>query len=135
MNCVKSVKPKKSDEKRTDQNASSTKTEINPESRATISAVSEQPKPVVEPKAAEVSKDDGDKKSVLHKISESEFVSDEFQTSNETDLAEIKDGMRKLGIDSMTQQALPSNDGKRGIVSKNLIIILLSSLNTVLNFD
>lgn len=121
MNCVESVKPKKSEEKRTDQNASPTKTEINPESRATIAAVSEQPKPVVELKADEMSKDDGDKKSVSHKISESEFVSDEFQTSNETDLAEIKDGMRKLGIDSMTQQALPSNDGKRGIVSKILL--------------
>lgn len=120
MNCVKSVKPK-SDEKRTDKNVGPTKTEINPESRATtIAAVSEQPKPVVTPKADDVPKvDDGKKKSVSPKISESEFVSDEFQTSNETDLAEVKDGMRKLGIDSMTQQAaLPSNDGKRGIVSK-----------------
>lgn len=44
--------------------------------------------------------------------SESEFVSDSFQTNTETDLEEIKDGMRKLGIDSMTQQALGS-DGKR----------------------
>lgn len=119
MNCVKSVKPN-SDEKRTDKNISPTKTEKSPESRANVKAVSEQPKPVVEPKADDVPKDDdGKKKSVSHKISESEFVSDEFQTSNETDLAEIKDGMRKLGIDSMTQQAaLPSNDGKRGIVSK-----------------
>lgn len=116
---MNSVKPN-SDEKRTDKNISPTKTEISPESRANVKAVSEQPKPVVEPKADEVPKDDdGKKKSVSHKISESEFVSDEFQTSNETDLAEIKDGMRKLGIDSMTQQAaLPSNDGKRGIVSK-----------------
>lgn len=121
MNCVESVKPKKSEEKRTDQNASPTKTELNPEIGATIAAVSEQPKPVVEFKADEVSKDDDDKKSVSHKISESEFVSDEFQTSNETDLAEIKDGMRKLGINSMTQQAPPSNDGKRGIVSKILL--------------
>lgn len=48
--------------------------------------------------------------------SESEFVSDAFQTTNESDLEEIKDGMRKLGIDSMTQQqpnaALSNNDGK-----------------------
>ncbi|XP_046869577.1 synapse-associated protein of 47 kDa isoform X4 [Drosophila willistoni] len=51
-------------------------------------------------------------KDLSGKISESEFVSDEFQSTNETDLAEIKDGMRKLGIDSMTQpQIVPkSND-------------------------
>ncbi|KAH8417415.1 hypothetical protein KR222_010891 [Zaprionus bogoriensis] len=91
------------------QNASPKKTEIIPESRAAIAAVSEQPKPVVEIKADEVTKD-ADKPIGTPKISESEFVSDEFQTSNETDLAEIKDGMRKLGIDSMTQQALPPND-------------------------
>ncbi|XP_069965266.1 synapse-associated protein of 47 kDa isoform X5 [Bactrocera oleae] len=42
--------------------------------------------------------------------SESEFVSDSFQTNTETDLEEIKDGMRKLGIDSMTQQALGSDE-------------------------
>ncbi|KAI8129436.1 Synapse-associated protein of 47 kDa [Lucilia cuprina] len=36
--------------------------------------------------------------------SESEFVSDAFQNTTENDLEEIKDGMRKLGIDSMTQQ-------------------------------
>ncbi|KAM7364457.1 synapse-associated protein 47kD isoform 3-T5 [Cochliomyia hominivorax] len=46
--------------------------------------------------------------------SESEFVSDAFQTTTENDLEEIKDGMRKLGIDSMTQQqpdtALSNND-------------------------
>uniref|UniRef100_A0A1A9WJI3 BSD domain-containing protein n=1 Tax=Glossina brevipalpis TaxID=37001 RepID=A0A1A9WJI3_9MUSC len=37
--------------------------------------------------------------------SDSEFVSDAFQSSNdnENDLEEIKDGMRLLGIDSMTQ--------------------------------
>lgn len=46
------------------------------------------------------------------KISESEFVSDDFQTTSESDLAEIQDGMRKLGIDSMTQQALATTDGK-----------------------
>lgn len=43
---------------------------------------------------------------------QSEFVSDSFQTNTETDLEEIKDGMRKLGIDSMAEQALGS-DGKR----------------------
>ncbi|XP_046804313.1 synapse-associated protein of 47 kDa isoform X1 [Lucilia cuprina] len=46
--------------------------------------------------------------------SESEFVSDAFQNTTENDLEEIKDGMRKLGIDSMTQQqpstALSNND-------------------------
>ncbi|XP_029404311.1 synapse-associated protein of 47 kDa isoform X15 [Bactrocera dorsalis] len=42
--------------------------------------------------------------------SESEFVSDSFHTNTETDLEEIKDGMRKLGIDSMTEQALGSDD-------------------------
>ncbi|KAH8265283.1 hypothetical protein KR038_003369 [Drosophila bunnanda] len=45
-----------------------------------------------------------------HKISESEFVSDDFQTTSESDLAEIQAGMRKLGIDSMTQQALATTD-------------------------
>ncbi|XP_054082211.1 synapse-associated protein of 47 kDa isoform X5 [Zeugodacus cucurbitae] len=42
--------------------------------------------------------------------SESEFVSDSYRTNAETDLEEIKDGMRKLGIDSMTEQALGSDD-------------------------
>ncbi|XP_029404309.1 synapse-associated protein of 47 kDa isoform X10 [Bactrocera dorsalis] len=42
--------------------------------------------------------------------SESEFVSDSFHTNTETDLEEIKDGMRKLGIDSMTEQALGSDE-------------------------
>ncbi|XP_030373907.1 synapse-associated protein of 47 kDa isoform X4 [Scaptodrosophila lebanonensis] len=60
--------------------------------------------------AAETKESKRPKDGAAHKISESEFVSDEFQTSNDTDLAEIKDGMRKLGIDSMTQQALASND-------------------------
>ncbi|XP_067636295.1 synapse-associated protein of 47 kDa isoform X3 [Eurosta solidaginis] len=41
---------------------------------------------------------------------DSEFVSDSFQISTETDLEEIKDGMRKLGIDSMTEQALGSDE-------------------------
>ncbi|XP_032596166.1 synapse-associated protein of 47 kDa isoform X3 [Drosophila grimshawi] len=72
-------------------------------------AVSEQPKPAIEIEAAKELKA-SNKKELTQKISESEFVSDEFQTSNDTDLAEIKDGMRKLGIDSMTQQALASTD-------------------------
>lgn len=42
--------------------------------------------------------------------SESEFVSDSYRTNAETDLEEIKDGMRKLGIDSMTEQALGSDE-------------------------
>ncbi|KAL9888880.1 synapse-associated protein 47kD isoform 4-T11 [Glossina fuscipes fuscipes] len=45
--------------------------------------------------------------SMLHSKhnSDSEFVSDAFQSSNdnENDLEEIKDGMRRLGINSMTQ--------------------------------
>lgn len=41
---------------------------------------------------------------------QSEFVSDSFQTNTETDLEEIKDGMRKLGIDSMAEQALGSDE-------------------------
>ncbi|XP_037953712.1 synapse-associated protein of 47 kDa isoform X6 [Teleopsis dalmanni] len=44
------------------------------------------------------------------KLSESEFVSDSFQTTTETDLEEIKDGMRKLGIDTMTQQILNNDE-------------------------
>lgn len=53
----------------------------------------------------------------LESTSESEFVSDAFQATTESDLEEIKDGMRKLGIDSMTQQLQTSsntlsNDGK-----------------------
>ncbi|XP_012158182.1 synapse-associated protein of 47 kDa isoform X3 [Ceratitis capitata] len=48
-----------------------------------------------------------DKKS---RHSESEFVSDSFQTNADMDLEEIKDGMRKLGIDSMTEQALGSDE-------------------------
>ncbi|KRF82901.1 synapse-associated protein of 47 kDa isoform X4 [Drosophila virilis] len=76
---------------------------------AAQAAVSDQHKPVVEIAAAEEHMA-SDKKALTQKISESEFVSDEFQTSNDTDLAEIKDGMRKLGIDSMTQQALAASD-------------------------
>jgi hypothetical protein len=46
------------------------------------------------------------------KLSESEFVSDAFQKTSETDLAEVKAGMRKLGIDSLAQQAIEISDGK-----------------------
>jgi len=88
------------------------KSETSTKIKEAKGAVFDQPKPVIDIKAAEDLKE-SDKKPKTTKISESEFVSDEFQTSNETDLAEIKDGMRKLGIDSMTQQALASNDGKR----------------------
>ncbi|XP_064535770.1 synapse-associated protein of 47 kDa isoform X3 [Drosophila montana] len=79
------------------------------EAAAAQAAVSDQPKPVIEIVVAEELMT-RDKKALTQKISESEFVSDEFQTSNDTDLAEIKDGMRKLGIDSMTQQALAASD-------------------------
>ncbi|XP_039231876.1 synapse-associated protein of 47 kDa isoform X3 [Drosophila yakuba] len=78
-------------------------------------AIAEQPKAVIEPEAQEC--DVQAAKSKAHagkelgqKISESEFVSDDFQASSESDLAEIQDGMRKLGIDSMTQQALAATD-------------------------
>nr|XP_044251638.1 synapse-associated protein of 47 kDa isoform X11 [Drosophila takahashii] len=78
-------------------------------------AIAEQPKAVIEPEAQESevaqakSKARGGK-GLGQKISESEFVSDDFQASSESDLAEIQDGMRKLGIDSMTQQALATTD-------------------------
>jgi hypothetical protein len=49
----------------------------------------------------------------VQKLSESEFVSDTFQTS-EKDLEEIKAGMRKLGIDSLAQQAIETNNDKNG---------------------
>lgn len=39
------------------------------------------------------------------KVSESEFVSDTFQTT-EKDLEEVKEGMRKLGIDTLVQDAV-----------------------------
>ncbi|XP_043656010.1 synapse-associated protein of 47 kDa isoform X10 [Drosophila teissieri] len=78
-------------------------------------AIAEQPKALIEPEAQEC--DVQADKSKAHagkelgqKISESEFVSDDFQVSSESDLAEIQDGMRKLGIDSMTQQALAATD-------------------------
>ncbi|XP_043863141.1 synapse-associated protein of 47 kDa isoform X5 [Drosophila mojavensis] len=81
------------------------KTTTGGDSPTAIAAVSDQPKPVIDLKAAKELEHD-----LTQKISESEFVSDEFQTSNDTDLAEIQDGMRKLGIDSLTQQALASTD-------------------------
>lgn len=75
--------------------------------------------------------------SMLHSKhnSDSEFVSDAFQSSNdnENDLEEIKDGMRRLGIDSMTQvrqsqlsaqaqQTILSNDGKKNFVFSFLFL-------------
>ncbi|XP_063697022.1 synapse-associated protein of 47 kDa isoform X4 [Culicoides brevitarsis] len=42
------------------------------------------------------------------RVSESEFVSDTLQT-NEADLDEVKEGMKKLGIDSLAKQALETN--------------------------
>uniref|UniRef100_A0A336K1Y7 CSON011066 protein n=1 Tax=Culicoides sonorensis TaxID=179676 RepID=A0A336K1Y7_CULSO len=42
------------------------------------------------------------------RISESEFVSDTLQT-NQEDLEEVKEGMKKLGIDSLAKQALETN--------------------------
>lgn len=46
-------------------------------------------------------------------ISETEFVSDTFQT-NDKDLEEVKAGMKKLGIDTLAQQA--GKDGKTFIL-------------------
>lgn len=46
-------------------------------------------------------------------ISETEFVSDTFQT-NDKDLEEVKAGMKKLGIDTLAQQA--GKDGKNDFV-------------------
>ncbi|XP_017103110.2 synapse-associated protein of 47 kDa isoform X8 [Drosophila bipectinata] len=90
-----------------------------PANNDSIKAIAEQPKSLVEaegevtekatkPKTGNGKGDTG--KELAHKISESEFVSDDFQTTCESDLAEIQDGMRKLGIDSMTQQALATTD-------------------------
>jgi len=88
---------------------------------SSVKAIAEQPKAVIEPEAQECDVQAAKSKAKAkaqagkelgQKISESEFVSDDFQASSESDLAEIQDGMRKLGIDSMTQQALAATDGK-----------------------
>lgn len=47
-------------------------------------------------------------KTSLRTISETEFVSDTFQTTDK-DLEEVKAGMKRLGIDSLAQL-----DGKNG---------------------
>lgn len=47
------------------------------------------------------------------KVSESEFVSDTFQTT-EKDLEEVKEGMRKLGIDTLVQDAVKT--GKQNLI-------------------
>eukprot|EP00099_Drosophila_melanogaster_P028473 NP_732088.1 Synapse-associated protein 47kD, isoform A [Drosophila melanogaster] len=86
---------------------------------SSVKAIAEQPKAVIEPEAQECDVQAAKSKAKAkaqagkelgQKISESEFVSDDFQASSESDLAEIQDGMRKLGIDSMTQQALAATD-------------------------
>ncbi|XP_017083600.1 synapse-associated protein of 47 kDa isoform X3 [Drosophila eugracilis] len=96
---------------------SKSKTAEPAKSDSSLKAIAEQPKAVIEPKvgesddvAATKSKARSAGKELGQKISESEFVSDDFQASSESDLAEIQDGMRKLGIDSMTQQALATTD-------------------------
>ncbi|XP_015037748.2 synapse-associated protein of 47 kDa isoform X7 [Drosophila pseudoobscura] len=89
-----------------------TKTVASPvkgETPLTTKAIAEQPKAVIEPEAKEADQSKAGM-GMKQKISESEFVSDDFQTTTDSDLAEIQDGMRKLGIDSMTQQALAPND-------------------------
>ncbi|XP_043065099.1 synapse-associated protein of 47 kDa isoform X5 [Drosophila ficusphila] len=94
---------------------STSKTVVEPaKSDSSLKAIAEQPKALIEPEVQEPNEAIKSKgragKELGHKISESEFVSDDFQTSSESDLAEIQDGMRKLGIDSMTQQALATTD-------------------------
>ncbi|KAH8383094.1 hypothetical protein KR009_006764 [Drosophila setifemur] len=74
-----------------------------------LKAIADQPKSLIEPDSQGAEGKVKPKKAAP-KISESEFVSDDFQTTSESDLAEIQDGMRKLGIDSMTQQALAPTD-------------------------
>ncbi|XP_034659842.1 synapse-associated protein of 47 kDa isoform X8 [Drosophila subobscura] len=89
-----------------------TKTVASPvkgEAPLSTKAIAEQPKAVIEPDAKEADQTKAGK-GIKQKISESEFVSDDFQTTTDSDLAEIQDGMRKLGIDSMTQQVLAPND-------------------------
>lgn len=53
----------------------------------------------------------------VKRASESEFVSDTLQT-NQADLDEVKEGMKKLGIDSLAKQALETN--KNGKKSKRV---------------
>lgn len=62
-------------------------------------------------------------------ISETEFVSDTFQT-NDKDLEEVKAGMKKLGIDTLAQQA--SKDGKNSFIF-NFIIFLKHTRQTQLS--
>lgn len=101
-----------------------------PAKNDSIKAIAEQPKSLIEAegevteKATKPTSNDDGGKRLSHKISESEFVSDDFQTTCESDLAEIQDGMRKLGIDSMTQQALATTDGKSCL---SLVFLILSS--------
>jgi len=100
---------------------STSKTDHEPaKSDSSLKAIAEQPKAVIEPEGQEsevAAKSEKARagKELGQKISESEFVSDDFQASSESDLAEIQDGMRKLGIDSMTQQALATTDGKTSL--------------------
>ncbi|XP_044314551.1 synapse-associated protein of 47 kDa isoform X3 [Drosophila rhopaloa] len=93
---------------------SKSKTDEAAKSDSSLKAIAEQPKAVIEPKVQETNgaakSKAGAGKELGQKISESEFVSDDFQASSESDLAEIQDGMRKLGIDSMTQLALATTD-------------------------
>ncbi|SPP84291.1 blast:Synapse-associated protein of 47 kDa [Drosophila guanche] len=94
---------------KTDNQTKTVASPVKGEAALSTKAIAEQPKAVIEPdaKGAEQTKAD---KGIKQKISESEFVSDDFQTTTDSDLAEIQDGMRKLGIDSMTQQVLDPND-------------------------
>ncbi|XP_052858565.1 synapse-associated protein of 47 kDa isoform X4 [Drosophila gunungcola] len=96
-------------------NKESTSKTVEPaKSDSSLKAIAEQPKAVIEPEVQEphgaVKSKARAGKELGQKISESEFVSDDFQASSESDLAEIQDGMRKLGIDSMTQLALATTD-------------------------
>lgn len=58
-------------------------------------------------------------KTSLRTISETEFVSDTFQTTDK-DLEEVKAGMKRLGIDSLAQL-----DGKNGKIIVYFIYLRL----------
>ncbi|KAH8243446.1 hypothetical protein KR032_007495 [Drosophila birchii] len=86
---------------------------VKPANSGLQKPIAEQPKAIVDSQEAQKqpeAKASAAGNELDQKISESEFVSDDFQTTSESDLAEIQAGMRKLGIDSMTQQALATTD-------------------------
>ncbi|XP_033149052.1 synapse-associated protein of 47 kDa isoform X3 [Drosophila busckii] len=89
-----------------EQNASSVKKTLTKKQNGQnmIKTDKQSPKPLIK------LENHAKSKASNKKLAESEFVSEEFQISSETDLDEIKDGMRKLGLDSMTQETLATKD-------------------------